>query len=249
VIFLYRLLFLPALLVVLPVFLWRTRGRGDWRQNFGNRFGRFANVPARKTGVPRIWLQAVSVGELLAVEPLLEPLQRATGAEIFLTTTTTTGFAVASERLRGRAALLGPAFFPVDFWPWSARAWRAIAPDLVILAEGERWPEHIHQAARRGVPVVCVNARLSDRGFRRARRMRGIATAAWRGITHVLASSESDAQRFRALGFGERVQVTGSIKLDVELPRLSPERVQALRRELGLSDGRIIVCWRVDLAG
>jgi 3-deoxy-D-manno-octulosonic-acid transferase len=239
-IWLYRLIFLPAMLVLLPVFLWRTRGRGGWRENFANRFGRFAGVPPKVAGLPRIWLQAVSVGELLAIEPLLAQLRKSTGAEIFLTTTTTTGFALARERLSGQ--VLGPAFFPVDFWPWSARAWRAIAPDLVILAEGERWPEHIHQAARRGVPVVCVNARLSERGFRRARRFRWLALPCWRGITRVLAGSATDAQRFRELGMAEdRVQLTGSIKLDVDLPRLSPARLQDLRRELGLgSDGVII---------
>ena len=159
-------------------FLWRTRGRGGWRQNFLNRFGRFSAVPPKTPGVSRIWLQAVSVGELLAIEPLLEPLRRATGAEILLTTTTSTALALARERLSGE--VLGPYFFPVDFWPWSARAWRTIAPDIVILAEGERWPEHLHQAERRGVPVVCVNARMSDRGFRRARRFRRFLLPCWK---------------------------------------------------------------------
>lgn len=237
---LYRLMFLPALLGLLPYFLWRTRGRGGGWRNLRERFGRFTGVPPRTAGVPRIWLQAVSVGELLAVVPLLETLRRATGAEIFLTTTTTTGFALAEERLAG--SVIGPAFFPIDFWPWMARAWRAVSPDLVILVEGERWPEHIHQAHRRGVPVVCVNARLSERGFRRARRLRWLAMPAWRGITHLLAGTPSDAERFRQVGFAaDRVRLTGSIKFDVELPRLSIVQREDLRRELGLGDGLIIV--------
>ena len=214
VIFLYRLLFLPALVVVLPWFLWRTRGRGDWRQGMRNRCGRFEPLPPKRPGTPRIWLQAVSVGELLAVIPLVEALRHETGAEVFLTTTTTTGLALAKERLRG--AVIGPAFFPVDFWPWSARAWRAVAPDLVLLAEGERWPEHLHQAVRRHVPVVCVNARLSERGFRRARRLRGLMLPCWRGISRILAGTVTDARRFIELGFpADRVQVTGNMKLDV----------------------------------
>lgn len=237
---LYRVLFLPALLVVLPFFLWRTRGRGGWQQKLGNRFGRFTGIPAKQAGVKRIWLHAVSVGELMAIAPLLEPLRRQTGAEVFLTTTTTTGLTLADERLR--SAVIGLGYFPIDFWPWSARAWREIAPDLAILAEGERWPEHIHQGARRGVPVVCVNARLSDRGFRRARRFRWIALPLWRSISAILAGSETDARRFLALGFPEdRVQTTGSIKLDVEIPRLAPEQQARLRQELGIGEGPLIV--------
>ena len=240
VIFLYRLLFLPALVVVLPWFLWRTRGRGDWRQGMRNRCGRFEPLPPKRPGTPRIWLQAVSVGELLAVIPLVEALRHETGAEVFLTTTTTTGLALAKERLRG--AVIGPAFFPVDFWPWSARAWRAVAPDLVLLAEGERWPEHLHQAVRRHVPVVCVNARLSERGFRRARRLRGLMLPCWRGISRILAGTVTDTRRFIELGFpADRVQVTGNMKLDVSLPRLSDERRSELRRAVGLGGALVFL--------
>jgi 3-deoxy-D-manno-octulosonic-acid transferase len=87
-----------------------------------------------------------------------------------------------------------------------------------------------------------VNARLSDRGFRRARRFRWLALRCWRGITHVLAGSATDAQRFRDLGFSEhRVHMTGSIKLDVDFPRLTSGQRDELRRELGLGSGLIIV--------
>ncbi len=182
----------------------------------------------------------MSVGELLAVIPLVEALRHETGAEVFLTTTTTTGLALAKERLRD--AVVGLAFFPVDFWPWSARAWRAVAPDLVILAEGERWPEHLHQAFRRGVPVVCVNARLSERGFRRARRLRWLTLPCWRGISRILAGTATDARRFIELGFAaDRVEITGNIKLDVALPRLSDERRCELRRAVGLGEGLVLL--------
>jgi 3-deoxy-D-manno-octulosonic-acid transferase len=126
---------------------------------------------------------------------------------------------------------------------FSRRAWRRIAPDLVILTEGERWPEHIHQAGKRGVPVVAVNARMSDRSFRRLRKFGFAARPVLDGITRLLACSEPDAARFRALGVpAERMQTTGNIKLDVRIPRLGAAEKAGLRRELGLpAGGRVLM--------
>src|SRR5579871_4094729 len=85
---LYRLLFLPVLLVLSPFYLRRMLRRGGYRENFGHRFGRFPLLPPKRPGIRRVWLQAVSVGEVLAVAPIIEALAREPGVEIFLTTTT-----------------------------------------------------------------------------------------------------------------------------------------------------------------
>jgi 3-deoxy-D-manno-octulosonic-acid transferase len=231
---LYRILFLPVLLLSAPLYLRRMRRRGGYRENFRHRFGRLDALPAKAAGKKRIWLQAVSVGEMLAVGPLLEAWQRAGDTEVFLTTTTSTGYRLAQERYRPLA--IGIGYFPMDWWTFSARAWRMVRPDLAIITEGERWPEHIHQAARRGVPLLSVNARLSDRSFRRMRRLRPAVRPLLRGITRVLAVSAPDAARFQALGFAPgAITVTGNIKLDVSIPVLSEAEKQRLRRELGLA--------------
>jgi len=230
---LYRILYLPALLLGSPFYLRRMWRRGGYAENFSQRFGRVADLPAKRPGVKRIWLQAVSVGEMLAIGPLLAAWAREGGVEVYLTTTTSTGYQLARERYA--AQTIGIGYFPLDWWGFSARAWRVVQPDLAILTEGERWPEHINQAARRGVPVVCVNARLSDRSFRRMQRFPRAARRMLRGVTRVLACSVHDAERFRALGFpADRIAVTGSIKLDVNIPALSAEALSQLRRELGL---------------
>jgi 3-deoxy-D-manno-octulosonic-acid transferase len=233
---LYRLLFLPVLLVMAPLYLRRMRRRGGYRENFRNRFGRFAPLPPKRPGVRRVWLQAVSVGEVLAVGPIIEALAREPGVEIFLTTTTSTGYALALEKYR--AQVLGVGYFPLDFWAFSARAWRGIAPDVAVLTEGERWPEHIAQAARRGVPMLVVNARLSDRSFRRMQRVKSFVSPLFGGLTHILAASEHDAARFRALGFApETITVTGNLKFDVAIPPLGDLEKTKLRRELGFTGG------------
>lgn len=237
---LYRLIFLPALLVSAPYYLWRMRRRGGYGENFSQRFGRQHMLPARRPGVKRIWLQAVSVGEVLAIDPVVDALTRDGTVEVYLTTTTSTGFKLARERFKGR--VLGPAYFPIDAWDFSRRAWSAVQPDLVVLTEGERWPEHIHQAQRRGVPVIAMNARLSDRSFQRLRRFSFASRAVLGGLTKVLPCSTQDAQRFLDLGVPrEKVVTTGNIKLDVRIPRLSDAEKAMLRQELGVREGPVVL--------
>lgn len=195
-------------------------------------------MPAKRAGVRRVWLQAVSVGELLAVTPLLETWRRDGGVEVYLTTTTSTGYALAAERYAAKGLVMALGYFPLDFWFCSARAWRAVTPDLAVVMEGERWPEHLFQATKRGVPAVAVNARLSDRSFRRMRRLGPLARLLVRGLGRVLAASEADAARFRGFGVAEEwIEVTGNLKLDVVLPEVGAEEKARFRRELGLGEG------------
>lgn len=235
----YRLLFLPSLFLLAPRYLRRMKRRGGYRENFAQRFGAHPVLPAKRPGAKRIWLQAVSVGEMLAIQPLLAALQRE-GHEIYLTTTTSTGYKLAVDHSIGFTVGIG--YFPIDWWPFSARAWRRLAPDLAIITEGERWPEHLWQAARRRVPVLCINARLSDRSFRRLKHLGPVARLMTRGITRLLPSSAQDAARFRELGVpAARIFTTGNLKLDVAIPLLgSGERAQ-LRGELGLGDGLVLL--------
>lgn len=230
-IWVYRLLFPFMLVAMAPRYLLRMRRRGGYGGAFWHRVGVPPRMASRAPGTRRVWLQAVSVGEVLAIEPILRALV-SEGIEVVLTTTTSTGYRVAADRRLPFAAV---AYFPIDWMPFSAPAWRRIDPDLAVVAEGERWPEHLRQAAARGVPVLCINGRISDRSFRRLRRFPPAASFVLGGITRLLASSGEDAARFRTLGYpSDRMEVTGNIKLDVEIPRLGVGDLAALRRTLGL---------------
>ena len=236
---LYRLLFVPALLVMAPRYLRRMWRRGGYRGGFRQRFGRHPRLPKKPPGVRRVWLQAVSVGEMLAIGPLLEALHR-DGVEVYLTTTTSTGFRVANDRYLTLTRGIG--YFPIDWWPFSVTAWKRIAPDLVILTEGERWPEHLHQAAKRGVPVLGINARLSDRSFRRMKTFSSVAHLMFDDITRLLPCSAQDEARFRELGVpAEKIFTTGNIKLDVHIPPLAEAERARLRAELGLPAGLVLL--------
>jgi 3-deoxy-D-manno-octulosonic-acid transferase len=236
---LYRLLFVPALLILAPRYLLRMRKRGGYAENFRQRFGAVPQLPKREAGRARLWIQAVSVGEMLAIGPILEALHQ-DGVETYLTTTTSTGYRLAQERYRKHVTGIG--YFPIDWWLFTARAWREIEPDLVILTEGERWPEHLGQAVSRGVPVICINARLSDRSFARMKRLRRAVGLMFNGVTRWLPGSHEDEKRFLELGVPrERIGPAGNIKLDVAIEKLSAEELAALRRSLGLPPGLVLL--------
>lgn len=239
-IWIYRLIFVPALLLAAPYYLWRMRRRGGYTENFSHRFGGTDPLPPKVAGRMRVWLQAVSVGEMLAIAPLLEAFRRQGDTEVYLTTTTSTGYRQAKEKYA--ALTIGIGYFPLDFWAFSERAWWRVRPDLCILMEGERWPEHVHQAVTHGVPVLSVNARLSDRSFRRSVRFGFLLRPLTAGITRILCASKRDEQRFKQLGYPpERLQTTGNLKLDVDLPALPVPELMQLRRELGLGDGLVLL--------
>lgn len=241
-IWLYRLLFLPALLLALPHYLGRMRRRGGYGRDFHHRFGSLPELPEPEPGVTRIWIQAVSVGEINTLPPLLAQLREQLNCEFVVTTTTSTGYTLLREKLDGECRALGQ--FPIDFWPFSARAWNRLKPTLALLMEGELWPEHLQQARRRNVPVALVNARLSDKSFRRYQKVAPFAKALFGQLGLILAGSAHDAERFGKLlgNAGPGIHLTGNLKADAVAPEAldDNERLQ-LRAELGFAPGSLVL--------
>ena len=229
----YRLLYIPGLAIALPYYIFRMWRRGGYRKSFQHRFGRFHRLPPSAPGKKRIWLQAVSVGEVLAIGPLIEALQKENSVEIVLTTTTSTGYAEARKRYADRVLAIG--IFPLDFWLFSKTAWRRIQPDALILTESELWPEHLHQAKKRAIPTFLVNARISNRSYGRYLKVHSLASRMLQKFSLIFAASELDKNRLIELGApAERVQMHGSVKFDVSIPsHLSAPERNALREELG----------------
>ncbi len=235
----YRILFPLLLIPALPYYVWRMLRRGGYGSGFAQRLGFFPEVGPKTPGKRRFWIQAVSVGEIEAIGPLLRQLKASGTAEIILTTTTSTGYRLAQERYGDVAARIG--LFPADLWPCSALAWRRIRPDAAILVEGELWPEHLAQARARGVPAYLVNGRISDKSFARHRRFRKLSAYVLAHFRLIAAGSEEDVRRFGELGF--RATLTGNIKFDVasDAPMGAAERAQ-LRADLGFgADPRTVV--------
>lgn len=234
-VWIYRILFLPLLLVMLPYYLRRMWKRGGYRKDFHHRLGWLEHIPLKPPGVRRIWIQAVSVGELSAIGPLTAALARLPNIEIIVSSTTSTGYELARRIYSSYSSPVYTAIFPLDFWPCSCAAWRRLQPDLVVLTETELWPEHCYQAWRRETSIVLVNGRLSDRSFRRYRLISGMIRSLLQKLTLAAVATEQDKARFRMLGLdADRIVTCGNLKFDNEPPLpLSPAAATHLRRELG----------------
>jgi 3-deoxy-D-manno-octulosonic-acid transferase len=170
-----------------------------------------------------IWVHAVSLGEVLAVGRLVADLDRELPEyRIMVSTTTRTGQWAARARFGGERVF----YCPLDL-PWATRAYlNALRPAMLVLAETEFWPNLLSGCFRRGVKVIVVNARISDRSWPRYQRMRELWQPFLSRITAALAQSELDAKRLRYLGCGQ-VAVAGNLKFDVRAGQPS-EAVQLL---------------------
>ena len=232
----YRILFIPLLVLASPYYLWRMLRRGGYSEGFIQRFGLFPALPPKTAGRRRIWIQAVSVGEIEAIGPLLQRLQATGQTELILTTTTSTGYRIAQDRYKDLC--IGIGFFPLDFWPFSLIAWSRIAPDKIILAEGELWPEHLEQAKNHNVPAYLINARLSDKSFARHQKFKSITKNLLKQFSWIGAGSEEDARRLKTIcDIDNQIEVTGNLKFDVSADGpLSMADKNKLRSELGFGN-------------
>ena len=221
--FLYSVFTFIGMLLLAPYYAVQGFRRGKYWHNLRERLGRLPpELIARAAGGEgAIWIHAVSVGEVLAALPFARELKRRhPERKLFVSTTTDTGQRLARERLDFAD---GVFYFPLD-WSVAIRpAFRALRPGLIVIVETEIWPNFMREARQRCVPVVFVNARISERSFRRTRRfsrwLSGFFARVLGDATLFLAQSEADAARLRELGApAERVEVTGNLKYDGQPP-------------------------------
>ena len=167
---------------------------------------------ARPDG-PLVWLHGASVGELNAVFPLIERL-RAQDVHVLVTSGTVTSAKVARQRLPEDVL---HQFIPLDAPRFVTRFLHHWRPDLGLFIEQDLWPNLIVAAARRQIPLVMINGRMSEQSFKSWRSLRRTAKALLKNFDLCLAQSSLDAERFSQLGM-QIVQVTGNLKLDVPAP-------------------------------
>jgi 3-deoxy-D-manno-octulosonic-acid transferase len=237
----YNLLYPLGLLLFLPGQISKLIRRGNYRHKFGQRFGVYdRDVRARLASRRCTWIHAVSVGEVAIALKLIAKL-RELDPEFFcaLTTTTTTGFAFATQEATERMEVL---YSPLDFWPIMRRAYAVIRPIRVILVEAEVWPNLAAEARNRRLPLALVNARLSPRSESRFQRFLPLVGPTFRCLDLVCVQEPEDVERWVALSVPrDRIQDVGSIKYDPAETRINSEQPLQVLRAFGIDGDRPIL--------
>jgi 3-deoxy-D-manno-octulosonic-acid transferase len=229
--------YLLAGFLYLPVALYHALILGKNRRGWGQRLGAVPRLDSRR---PRIWVHAVSLGEINATPRLVAALRRRLNVDIVFSTTTDTGFARAVQ-LYGEDKVFR---FPLDFSGVVSRALRRINPSMIVLVELEVWYNLTRLAAKRGIPVVVVNGRMTAHSARRFAWLGRLARPMFRELTWVGAQDDTIAGRFRAAGVPpERVEVTSSLKWDTAAVADHIDGADALARAIGIDRSRPVwVC-------
>ena len=229
--------YLLALLALSPGLLYKALTTGKYRRGLWSKLTGSAALLAGSSR-PTAWFHGVSVGEVHLLRQVVALFRRRhPGWECVISTTTDTGF----EEARKRFPDLHVFWWPLDF-SWAVRrALRRVRPGLVVLAEGEVWPNFVLAAKAHGVPVAVINGRMSPRSRRRYGLAAGLVRRLFSRLDLVAAQTEDYTAAFRALGAApDRVAVTGSVKYDGVDTDRGNARTQELRRLLGVAPGDLV---------
>ncbi len=239
---LYNLVLLAGFALLAPYYAFRILVTGKYRRSIGPKLGAIPEEALTAIqGRPRIWVHAVSVGEVTAAAPIVAALRgKLPRSRIILSTGTETGQAMARRLVAEATAFL---YFPLDL-PWVVRrVIGKIEPDIVVLTETELWPNFLRCCVRHAIPAVMVNGRISPRSHRRYAR----TSFFWKGV---LASvdrfgviSVVDAERLRSIGAApQKVSVMGNAKYDSLASRVSGEAWSRKAAQLKMTpDTRVLV--------
>ena len=233
--FLYRIVLWLALPFVIAYHLYRSVSRGR-RPAFAERFGAVANDGLAALGGDRpILVHAVSVGETIAVKPLLKALkERFPERRIVVSNVTETGRSVA-ERLSEPDLCV---YFPFDYRFAANRFLAALRPAIILVVETEIWPNFLRAARNKGIPAVMVNGRISDRSFGRYLRLRWFFSRVLADFSRFCMQTGEDARRIVAMGAPpDRVDVTRNLKYDLPAASFSAAEKEAIRGDYRISSG------------
>ncbi len=213
-------------IVGIPFAIYKTVTSARFRAGWWERFGGVADLPSG----PRIWVHCASVGEALLARTLVDRLKSEyPEAEIVFSTNTNTGKETAQRTFPGHTAF----YFPLDLSPVVSRTLKRIKPSVIILIELELWPNFLSIARRRGVPVVVVNGRITERSGRRYRWLSSFARRMFRNVQCFAVQNEEYAERLKGLGVAAGgVIVSGTMKYDTVATEAAADVVEEYRRRL-----------------
>lgn len=226
--FFYSVLYACLLPVLVLRLWWRGRLNPGYRQRLRERFGLLPHRPPANG----LWIHAVSVGETLAAAPLVKSFQsRHPNVPVIVTTTTPTGSAQV-QRLFGAGVY--HMYLPYDL-PWFWRNFlNALRPGLLVVMETELWPNLLAACEQRRIPVMLTNARLSEKSARGYEKFSALTQPMLQRLSMVAVQNAADGQRFLDLGLpAGRLEVTGSVKFDMDVPPMVQAQGAVLREQWG----------------
>lgn len=240
--FLYNLLFPVVFVCMLPKFISRMLKRGGYGQHFEQRIGHFgANTKARLREERRIWVHAVSVGEIYVALRFIKAYREAHPETHFaLSTTTSTGYAIGRKEIDPRDVLF---YFPVDLPVIIRKVLRIVNPLRIVLVEGEFWPNLIRLAARQGIAVSLVNGRMSESSYRGYRKLRSLTGDILCRINPICVQGAVDAERMIGIGAPpDHVHIMGTVKFDVARRDPAGEKVaQEVMRTIRVPEDAVVL--------
>jgi len=217
--------------------LWR-KGKKipDYRLRWAERLGFIPDLSAKNT----IWLHAVSMGELIAARPLILGLRKQyPDKTLVITTTTVSGSNLAQQYVSDK---IYHCYLPYDLPGPIHRFLDRVRPTQAIIMETELWPNLLHATAKRSIPVLLANARLSDISMKSYLRIVWLTREMMANITCIAAQTQDYANRFIKLGAKpEQIRVMGNIKFDVPVPTQLVEKGKALRHDWALTQRPVVI--------
>lgn len=232
---LYNLLLTLFSPLWVPWMLWRASKRKE-KPNWKERSGDFAIAPDKSKR--RIWIHAVSVGEVVAVMPILKLTKaKLPNHEVVLSVTTSSGHQTARERAEGLYDHL--VYFPIDVPRFQVAAMSRVRPEVVAVMETELWFNFLWAAKSFRAKTLLINGRISDRSFSRSKKFRFFYRALLKNVDRCLMQSEADRDRILALGAKE-AEIFGNCKFDQALDGLDADP-QEWREKLGLDSAKPVL--------
>ncbi|WP_087854362.1 lipid IV(A) 3-deoxy-D-manno-octulosonic acid transferase [Photobacterium andalusiense] len=228
-----RTLYTLLLTLIAPILLWGLYRTKPGKPAFGSRWKEhFGFTPALLKAEQPIWIHAASVGEAIAIVPVIKALKQAYPKQaIVVTTTTSTG----AEQIAKLGDLVEHRYMPIDFG-WCVRGFlKTIKPRLFLIVEKELWLNTLTCVHHQNIPTIIVNARLSERSAKRYQSFSFFTHQLINKIDRILCLHDDDARRFIAIGAQQhQVTVTGSIKYDISIADTVFEQAHQLRQQLGI---------------
>jgi len=235
-IFYSTLLFL-SLIVLIPIYFVRLKLKGD-NLNLRERLG--FNLWPPSLPSKSIWIHAVSVGEVLSLRNLVKEFKkRHPDYFVHFSALTSTGLQIAKEKLEGIDNFF---FVPLDFKWVVKKFFRVLKPEAFILAESEFWPNLIKEARKQTRGVILVNGRISNRSFKRYKKVKRIIKNVLENISFFLMQTEKDKQYLERLGINTaKIEVAGNLKAEIRLPVLTESELLKLKESLGIEKGCSVI--------